>query len=138
LSVRALAERLRPLAPLSLRLAVGAILCVYGGRLVFKEMGAFQSAVSGWHLPRWFGYMAAWSALLGGALLAVGLLTRFAAFLCIVFTTFILIKTKLHAGWQGGLDLPLLVLGALVSLLLSGGGRLSLDERLFKRASAPP
>lgn len=136
--MRALAERLRPFAPLTLRLALGAILAVYGGRLVFKEMGTFQAAVAGWHLPRWFGYLAAWSALVGGALLAVGLLTRFAAFLCVVFTGFILVKTKLHAGWQGGLDLPLLVIGGLVSLFLSGAGRLSLDERVFKRRSATP
>jgi putative oxidoreductase len=128
-------ERLRPYAPLTLRIAVGAVLCAYGARLVFKEMGAFQLAVAGWHLPRWFGYLASWSAFLGGALIALGFLTRLFALLCAVFTGFILIKTKLHAGWQGGLDLPLLVLGGLVSLFLSGAGKPSLDERLFKRSA---
>src|SRR5690242_1379954 len=129
--MRAYLERLVPYAPLTLRLALGAVLCVYGGRLVFKEMGTFQQAIAGWHLPRWFGFLAAWSALVGGALIAVGFLTRVVVLFCLAFTTFILIKTKLHAGWQGGLDLPLVVMGGLVSLFCSGAGKPSLDHKLF-------
>jgi len=133
--MRAFLERLRPLAPVTLRLALAAILCAYGGRLVFKEMPQFREAVVSWHLPKWFAYAGGWAALVGGALIGVGFLTRLAAFLCAVFTAVILIKTKMHAGWQGGLDLPILVLGALISLFLSGAGKLSLDRRLFNRSS---
>ncbi|MSP60518.1 MAG: DoxX family protein [Myxococcales bacterium] len=129
--MRAFLERLRPFSPLVLRLAVAAIFCVYGARVVFREMAQFQVAVAGWHLPRWFGFAAAWSALVGGGLCGIGFLTRPAALLCATFAGFMLWKTKLHAGWQGGLDLPVLAIAACVALLLSGAGRLSLDRRLF-------
>jgi uncharacterized membrane protein YphA (DoxX/SURF4 family) len=135
--VRALLERVRPFAPLTLRLAIAAVLCTYGGRVLFREMAQFHAAVATWGLPRWVGHAAVWSAFLGGALIGVGFLTRLAAFACTLFTALILIKTKLHAGWQGGLDLPVLALGALVSLVLSGAGRWSLDHRLFGRSPTP-
>ncbi len=133
--MRAFLERLRPIAPLTLRVALALVFCVYGARLVFREMPQFREAVVSWHLPKWIAYAGAWSALVGGALIGVGFLTRLAAFACAAFTCLILIKTKLHAGWQGGLDLPILALGACISLLLSGAGRLSLDRRLFNRGA---
>lgn len=110
---------------------MAALLCAYGGRLVFKEMGAFHTAVASWSLPRWVGFAAAWSLLAGGALLGVGFLTRIAALLCGAVVALVMVKTHLH-GWQM-LDPPLagLLFGACLSLLLSGAGRVSIDRRLF-------
>jgi uncharacterized membrane protein YphA (DoxX/SURF4 family) len=133
--MRAFLDRLRPFAPLTLRLTIAAVFCVYGGRLLFKEKEAFLTAVVGWGFSRWVGHAAMRSALAGGALIGLGFLTRDAAFLCTVFAAFMLIKTKLHAGWQGGLDLPILALGGLISLVLSGAGRWSVDHRLFGQKS---
>ncbi len=129
--MRAFLERLRPFAPFVLRLAVAALFCLYGGRLVFRDMATLQTAVAGWSLPRWLGHAAAWTLLVGGALLALGLLTRLAALLVGACIVLLLVKTHLH-GW-GGLEPPLLTLALAicVSLLLSGAGRPSIDRRLF-------
>jgi uncharacterized membrane protein YphA (DoxX/SURF4 family) len=131
--MRAFLDRVRPFAPLTLRIGIAAVFCVYGARLIFKEMAQFHAAVAGWELPRWVGHAGAWSAFLGGALIGVGFLTRLAAFVCAAFAALLLVKTKLHAGWQGGLDLPVLALGGLISLVLSGAGRCSFDHHLFGR-----
>ena len=129
--MRVFLERLRPFSPLALRLVVAALFCTLGGRLIFREMATFQTAISGWSLPRWVGFAAAWSLLAGGALIGIGLLTRLSAFACAAFIALLLVKTHLH-GWQSlGLPLLGLSLATCISLLLSGAGRLSLDRRLF-------
>jgi uncharacterized membrane protein YphA (DoxX/SURF4 family) len=132
--MRAFLERLRPFAPLVLRLAVAALFCAYGGRLAFKQMGDLQTAVAAWSLPRWMGYSMAWTVLAGGAFIGLGFLARLAAFLCAACIALLLVKTRMH-GWQS-LDLPLLSLSlaACLSLVLSGAGRLSIDRRLFSGA----
>jgi len=129
--MRAFLERLRPFAPIPLRAALAAVFCIYGGKLVLWDIGAFQTLVAGWGLPRWAGTAGAWTTLVGGALLGVGFMTRLAALACAVITGAILFKTKLDTGWQGGLDLPVAALAGCLSLLCSGAGRLSIDRRLF-------
>ncbi len=129
--MRAFLERLGPFAPLALRLAVAALCCAYGGKLVFRDMAALHAAVAGWALPKWMAAAAAWTLLVGGALLGIGFLGRLAALAVGACVTLLLVKTRLH-GWQG-IDLATLSLlfAACLSLVLSGAGRLSLDRRLF-------
>ena len=128
--MRGFLDRLRPFAPLLLRLALAGLFVAYGARLIIRELPGMETAVIGWGLPKWIAKAGAWTLLAGGALIGIGF-TRLAAFACAFVTAFLLWKTKLQAGWQGGLDLPVLALAGCLSLLLSGAGRLSLDRRFF-------
>jgi len=135
--MRMFLERLRPYAPLSLRLIVGAIFMLLGSKLVLHGgIVALRDQVTAWHLPAFLKpqYVAlaiGWGALVGGALVALGFLTRAAGFVLAAIVVLTVVKTKMSAPFVGGLDMPLLQLAAAVSIVLSGAGRLSLDRRFF-------
>jgi putative oxidoreductase len=76
----------------------------------------------------------------GGSLLALGLFTPAA----VSMLTGVMTNAIRHVHWQngvwnsdGGIELPVLVLGALAVLADSGPGRLSLDEALGIRLRGP-
>jgi putative oxidoreductase len=76
----------------------------------------------------------------GGSLLALGLFTPAA----VSMLTGVMTNAIRHVHWQngvwnsdGGIELPVLVLGALAALADSGPGRLSLDEALGIRLRGP-
>lgn len=82
----------------------------------------------------WF--LATWSELVGAALLAVGLATRFTSAALMVLT--LVAWTAVHAGLgynvcQNGWKLPLIFLVLFVPLLLNGAGTLSLDHLIGRR-----
>ena len=99
------------------------------------------------------GYVAAYSELVGGALLIIGLLTRIAAaFLAAtMFVAAFVVqlpdalrdpdaagKNKVFAAIRS-IELPLSVLAAMLALVLLGGGRWSLDRVIRRRkTTAPP
>ena len=79
---------------------------------------------------------AAFGELVGGALIVVGLFTRFGAFLilCVVLTA------MFGVHWQNGFFLQnsgieylIALLGMTLALLISGGGLLSFDRILGRR-----
>ena len=130
--MRRFLESLRPWAPLILRLMLATIFVYYGFHKVAGGMGDFTKKVTEeMHMPRWTAYFAAWSELAGGVLIGLGFLTRLAALACAGVMAVAVWKVKLHSGFSGGLEFPLLTFAACVSLLLSGAGRLSLDRKLF-------
>jgi putative oxidoreductase len=76
----------------------------------------------------------------GGSLLALGLFTPAA----VSMLTGVMTNAIRHVHWQnglwnsdGGIELPVLVLGALAALADSGPGRFSLDEALGIRLRGP-
>ncbi len=82
----------------------------------------------------WF--LATWSELVGAALLAVGLATRFTSAALMVLT--LVAWAAVHAGLgynvcQNGWKLPLIFLVLFVPLLLNGAGTLSLDHLIGRR-----
>jgi putative oxidoreductase len=137
--MRMFLERLRPFAPLPVRLVVGAIFILWGVHHVHAgEVKALTETVAGWHLPQFLkphsvALGLGWGALVGGALVVVGLGARLAAFVLAVILVLWTVKTRLNAPlvFDGSLDFPLLQLAACVSLVLSGAGRFSLDRRFF-------
>jgi uncharacterized membrane protein YphA (DoxX/SURF4 family) len=129
--MRAFFERMRPFAPVPIRLLVAAMLFHYGiGKLVPASMAAFKGTVTGWGLPAWMALALGWGAAVSGALLAVGLLTRLAALVGAAALVLVFIKTHPHVSIN---DTHLLALqvGACLSLFLSGAGRFSVDRKLF-------
>lgn len=134
-------------AMLPLRLSLGAIFVAHGAQ---KLLGWFDgkglSATAqffGEHLgmqpPMLWASLAAGGEFFGGLLVALGLLTRFGALnLAIIMGVAI---TQVHWGsffLPSGIEFNLILLGASLSLLLSGGGAGSLDARLTACMDACP
>lgn len=147
------------IAALVLRLALGLIFIPHGWSKVFGESGVagFAHDLPSYGLPAVLGYAAAYSELLGGFFLILGLLTRVDGFLlaCTMFVaTFVVqLPDALRDPDTGGksrffavmhaIELPLSLFAAACALMLIGGGRMSLDEvvgRMLKRSpgGGPP
>jgi putative oxidoreductase len=126
-----------------LRLSLGAVFVAHGAQKVF---GSFNGP--GW--AKWtemsqavpFSFMqptrvwlaaAALSELIGGALVLVGLLTRVGAFLliCTMLTAIKLLWPAFFA--PTGIELPVVLLGSALALLIGGGGQLSIDRMISAR-----
>lgn len=130
---------------LLLRLAAGAIFVPHGYSKVLGEGGAaaFAADMPSYGIPAVLGYVAAYSELLGGALLIAGLLTRIDAFLlaCTMAVAAFVIQlpdalrevqpgTIVAFAAIRGIETPLALLATSAALLLTGGGRFSLDHML--------
>jgi putative oxidoreductase len=135
---------------LPVRLALGLIFIAHGAQKAFGVWGGqgwskFLSVPPpfGFMRPTWLWMGAALAAeLVGGLLILLGLLTRVGAFL--IACTMLTAMFGVH--WKGGfflsrdptvtsgIEYTLALLGMSLALLLAGGGRLSLDEKL----QAPP
>jgi|TARA_B100001093_G_scaffold171743_1_gene164572 putative oxidoreductase len=76
------------------------------------------------------GFMAAFSESIGALLIAIGLLTRPAAFL-IGITMLVASSKKLSEAGVDGSELPILFLILSLVILLRGPGKYSLDNTLF-------
>lgn len=144
---------MQPYGPAALRLAVGAIFVAHGAQKLFGVWGggglegtaAFFTQIGlAPALP--LAALVGVVELIGGLLLIVGALTLFAA-LALAFTMAVAIwKVHLANGFflnwnltpgQGhGYEFNLVLLGALLSLMLSGPGAFSVDGRRARSAEA--
>ena len=114
----------------------------------------FASSLPSYGIPTFLGYVGAYSELIGGAFLIVGLLTRLDALLLsgTMFVAAFVVqlpdavrdpdagRNKVFAAIRA-MELPLSILAAMMALLLLGGGRFSLDALIFRKkeaATAPP
>jgi putative oxidoreductase len=125
-------------APLALRIPVGLILAAHGSQKLFGWLGGYGLEGTG----KWMAsiglepglLMAALSGsaeFFGGVFLLLGLLTRPAA-LVVAFTMLVAIfSVHIHNGLfmsNNGYEYALALLAAAVSLIISGGGRASVDN----------
>lgn len=127
-------------ALLALRLLIGLLFVGHGLTKWFGVWGGpgiarFTTAVAGMGLrpARPLAYLAVWSQLVGGGLLALGLLTPLA---CLAIGTTMAVAVRRHwsdgfwspgASWQ----YPFVLLGVLLVQALAGPGAYSLDAALF-------
>ena len=126
---------------LALRLWFGLTMCLHHG---LDKIHKFNTMAPTWLDPFHIGHQASFCLTVfaeAGAslLLALGLLTRFAALVLIINmgVAFTMVhKEQLSAG-----EMAFLYLGVFVTLFFTGGGAFSLDKALFgkggKGASAP-
>ena len=128
---------------LPVRLALGLIMAAHGLQKAFGVWGGpgwskFLAAPApfGFMRPTWLWMGAALVAeLIGGLLVLFGLLTRVGAFL--IACTMLTAIFGVHWGAffaPKGFEYPVALLGMSLALLIVGGGRLSIDEKL----QAPP
>jgi uncharacterized membrane protein YphA (DoxX/SURF4 family) len=138
------------LAPLILRLGLASIF-IYHGYLEISYRGG-----SGWSpdLPVWFQMLVSWGNVVGGAALALGLLTRFFAlwFTAIMVGAIVSVtgaRQFVHVAhyisqretqyrWEVGYEYNFAIIVICLALVVLGSGVWSLDRRLFHRRQATP
>ena len=136
----------RDVAALLLRVVAGLIFLPHGWSKVMGEGGAAAFAAdiaANYHIPAFLGHVAAWAELAGAVLLIAGLFTRVDAFL-LAATMFVaaFVVTLPDALFEApanairafvairGIETPLAMFAICLSLVLTGGGRFSLDHVL--------
>lgn len=121
-----------------LRLALGAVFVGHGLQKVLGSFGgpglgkfsSFPAPFPAVMRPAWLWMgLAAFSELVGGILVLLGLFTRIGAFL--ISVTMIVAIAGVH--WPAffapaGMELPLAMLGMSLALLIMGGGQASVDR----------
>jgi len=127
-------------APLALRFPVGVILVAHGAQKLFGWFGGYGLEGTGQWMASiglepgaLMALMAGSAEFFGGVLLLIGLLTRPAA--AVTAITMLVAIVTVH--WDNGLFLSnngyefgLALLAAAVSLVFSGAGNLSVDQKL--------
>ena len=132
---------------LILRLAVGIVIFPHGAQKLFGwfggngfvgTLGFFTNKM---HIPTFFALLAILAEGLGSMGLIVGLLTRVAAFgvLCnmIVAVAMVHWPHGFFMNWMGkqkgeGFEYHLLVIGICLALMISGGGKWSVDRGIVR------
>ena len=122
---------LQPLGALLMRLALALSMTVHGYQKVVPHgaLHHFAHYVATLGLPYWLGYVSAFTELLGGILLAVGLFTRLAAAFIAINMLVAFFTVGLHQGF--GIYNYILALAVVaIMLVFYGGGALALDRRI--------
>ena len=127
-------------ATVPLRLALAAVFVAHGAQKVLGSFGG--KGLSAWvssgvpftfMRPAWLWLgAAAFSELIGGVLVFLGLLTRVGAFFiaCTMLTAIVGVHWPNFFAKNGGIEVPLALLGMTLALVISGGGALSVDLAL--------
>ncbi len=125
---------------LALRLALGAVFVAHGWGKLQGPLGTpdgFNIDRWGWPFPVFWAWVVALVEFLGGLLVLVGLFTRLAAALiaCVMF--FAIIRVRLQEGFLGGFELEFTLLMIALSLVITGGGRMSVDRDVLGWGAPP-
>lgn len=129
------------LAPVALRLALGSVFIGHGAQKLFGWWGGngfentakyFESNL-GLTPGHVHAALAAGGEFIGGILIVLGLLTRFAAAQAAVIMGVAIWTAHRSAFFSpAGMEFPLTLLLIAVALVFTGGGGLSVDARLAK------
>lgn len=134
-----LLEKLRPVALLLLRCGLALVFIYHGYPKIFGDTAKFVSAFQNIGLPSYFVYLAGVIEMVGGALLALGLITPVAALLLLLDMCAAMWKYNFNEGIYAVREYELPLVLGLASFLLAtmGGGRFSLDHLLRGGAGKP-
>lgn len=127
-------EKLKPLALLLLRCALGIIFIYHGAPKLFGNTQAVVEFFGRMGFPPFMAYVAGVVELFGGVLLIAGLFTRVAGLL--LAGEMAVAIWKVHMG-KGVLavneyEFPLALAAAAFALATTGAGTISLDKVIFK------
>ncbi len=108
----------------------GKVLPAHGVRMhPLSALQTYNHYISGLGMPGWLGYVSALTEFLGGGLLVLGVLTRFAALMAAGNMLVALCAVTLHRGYEASqYSLALLVIA--VMLVFTGGGAAAIDRRI--------
>lgn len=126
-------ERLKPLALLLLRAALGIAFMTRGWPKLFGQNAGMQQFFAEHGLPASFVYLSGVLELFGGGLLILGLFTRPMAFLLAIEMGVAIWKVHLLKGYLAvrEYEYPLVLFTACFVLATIGAGFLSIDQPLF-------
>ncbi len=130
-------------ATLPLRLIAGIIFTAHGAQKLFAWFGGYGLEATG----QWMqsigitpGYLMALMAgsaeFFGGLLLIIGLLTRPTGFVLAITMAVAIVTVHLEHGLfmsNNGYEFALSLLAISISLMVSGAGKLSLDNKIAQR-----
>ncbi|MEW6995357.1 DoxX family protein [Colwelliaceae bacterium MEBiC 14330] len=130
-------------AALPLRLIAGIIFTAHGAQKLFAWFGGYGLEATG----QWMqsigitpGYLMALMAgsaeFFGGLLLIIGLLTRPTSFVLAITMAVAIVTVHLEHGLfmsNNGYEFALSLLAISISLMISGAGKLSLDNKIVQR-----
>lgn len=122
---------LQPLGALILRLALGLSMTVHGYQKVVPHgaLNHYAHYIVTLGIPYWLGYVSAFTEFVGGMLLVIGLLTRFAAALVAINMLVALFAVGIHQGF--GIYNYIVALAAIAIMLVSyGAGAMALDRKI--------
>jgi putative oxidoreductase len=122
---------LQPFGALVMRLALGVSVAVHGyGKVVpHGALNHYVHYIATLGIPAWLGYVSAYTEFVGGILLIIGLLTRFAAALVAINLLVAFVFVGIHQGF--GIYNYILALAALgIMLTFYGAGSLALDRKI--------
>jgi putative oxidoreductase len=122
---------LQPLGALILRLALGLSMTVHGYQKVVPHgaLNHYAHYIVTLGIPYWLGYVSAFTEFVGGMLLVIGLLTRFAAALVAINMLVALFAVGIHQGF--GIYNYIIALVAIAIMLVSyGAGAMALDRKI--------
>lgn len=127
---------------LLIRFTIGLILFLHGLQKVFGLFGG--SGLKNWNtylkksfnLPEFVGYTSAFTEMIFGFFLIIGLFTRVSSIIMIVFMLFATFMVHWKNGFfitKNGYEYCLLIIVCLTSLTIMGGGEYSVDSKfIFK------
>ncbi|WP_260704908.1 DoxX family protein [Edaphobacter flagellatus] len=132
-------NNLQPWGALLMRLVLGAAMIYHGyskvipaggfhGGNMFSALERHSHYVASLGLPYWLGIVSALTEFVGGILLVLGLLTRFAAFLVAVNMLVAIVMVNRHHGYAGS-EYSLALLAIAVMLFFYGAGACAMDRR---------
>jgi putative oxidoreductase len=135
-------EKLKPLALLLLRAALGVIFIYHGYPKLFGHTRQTMDAFAHMGFPPYFAHLAGVIEFFGGSLLLVGLFTRIAGLLIAGEMAVALIQVhKILEDPRGvhNYEFPLVLAVAAFALASLGAGLVSFDQVLFHegRSSSP-
>jgi putative oxidoreductase len=128
-------DKLRPMALLLLRAALGVIFIYHGFPKLFGDTALYTRSFVSYGLPGYLSYAAGMVELFGGTLLLLGLFTRVAGLLLTAGMVVALWKSHPGAGLLAinEYEFHLALLGAAFVLATTGAGPLSLDFAIFRK-----
>ena len=126
-------------ASLVLRVGLGIMFFAHGLQMAFGKLGGpgvqgFSKMLSGLGMaPALFwAYVAAYSVLIGGAFLILGILTRISCVVLIIFMGVAMLKVHITKGFfitNGGYEYNFIAICALLALILLGAGKFSIMNK---------
>jgi len=128
------------IASLVLRLGLGIMFTAHGLQMAFgmfkgPGVAGFSKMLTDMPLlpPLVWSSMAAYTCLVGGVCLILGLCTRIAIIPLFIFMGVALVKVHLKHGFftmSGGYEYNFIILSALIALFILGAGKISITEKL--------
>ena len=128
-------EKLKPLALLILRVALGVIFIFHGYPKLFAHTRETMQAFSHMGFPSFLAYIAGVIEFFGGCMLIAGLFTRVAGLLIAGEMAVVLVQVHKiidHPRDVQNYELPLALFAGAFALAILGAGLISFDQVLFR------